>query len=978
MSFYDAIRVGASGAADFEVERSLRFNKSDAPKLQRTLSSNGNRKTFTWSGWVKKSELIYGQLFSSTTELGSGNSHTYLAFNASLQLVAQSYDYSGGGTNYNLITTQVFRDPSAWYHVVWAVDTTQSTSSNRVKLYLNGEQITSFSTEAYPSQNYEGLINNSSYKMLMGNAFPSLSNNSPLDGYLAEATFIDGLQLTPASFGETNAATGQWVPIDTSGLTFGTNGFRLNFSDNSGTTATTLGKDSSGNGNNFTPNNYATTDAVKDTPTNNFCVLNINDNNLSESSPHFVYSEGNLKAAWSFSGTNFDRAYGTLFVEGNDTNKYYWEATGTQNNEQMQWGVHGTHISAYQANNRNTNSTASADMAVLMWQPYGSAPYLYGYDASSGSYGDLLSTSNGNPANGDIFGFVFDGATGKFYVWFKGVELSGQNYAAGTSLFDAVDSTKTYALHNSQGDGGTSTKNGNFVMNWGQDSSFAGAKTPQGNTDANGIGDFYYSVPSGAKALCSKNLPDPLIKKGNKHFNTLIWTGNSTNNRAITGLDFQPDFVWIKKRTSSASQHSLVDSLHETTDNGSGNGNVGDLDSSSNRAPAAQSAGGFESFDANGFTLGKGSNDANADSAYQLNNASGQTYVAWNWNFGDTDGKTYTVTVVSDSGNKYRFDGFGTSAVTLDLAEGGTYIFNYPSAHPFRFSTTADGTHGGGSEYTTGVTVLSSTSVQIVVAASAPQLYYFCTLHSGMGGAINTNSTLGSSNFDGTIQTTVKVNSTAGMSAIRYTGTGSDGTLGHGLGVAPSIYIVKRRNSAKDWYVQIGNLTGIDLGRFLKLNSNTGISFASDVFAATADTSSVLNTKSDSATNGSNDTYIIYCFSNVEGYSKAGVYTGNGITKGTFVYTGFRPSFILFRNISSTTQWEIYDTTRPYGLYNPAFRPLYANHNYVEETHSSLPALDILSNGFKPRGTWDEFNQNGSTIFYLAFSESPFKNARAR
>jgi len=205
---------------------------------------------------------------------------------------------------------------------------------------------------------------------------------------------------------------------------------------------------------------------------------------------------------------------------------------------------------------------------------------------------------------------------------------------------------------------------------------------------------FTYTQPTGFQTLCSANLPDPTIKLPNKHFNTLLWTGNSTNNRAITGLDFQPDFVWIKKRTSSAAQHSLVDSLHETTDNGSGNGNVGDLDSSSNRAPAAQSAGGFESFDANGFTLGKGSNDANADSAYQLNNASGQTYVAWNWNFGDSDGKTYTVTVVSDSGNKYRFDGYGTSAVTLDLAEGGTYIFNYPSAHPFRFSTTSDGTHG--------------------------------------------------------------------------------------------------------------------------------------------------------------------------------------------------------------------------------------------------------------------------------------------
>ena len=157
-------------------------------------------------------------------------------------------------------------------------------------------------------------------------------------------------------------------------------------------------------------------------------------------------------------------------------------------------------------------------------------------------------------------------------------------------------------------------------------------------------------------------------------------------------------------------------------------------------------------------------------------NQNSQTYVAWNWNAGDTDGKTYAVTVVSDSGNKYRFDGFGTSAVTLDLAEGGTYVFDWSDSsaqsHPIRFSTTSDGTHGGGSEYTTGVTKDDSAyKTTITVAASAPTLYYYCQNHSGMGGAINTNSTLGSSNFDGSIQSTVKANATAGFSIVTYTGT---------------------------------------------------------------------------------------------------------------------------------------------------------------------------------------------------------------
>ena len=193
----------------------------------------------------------------------------------------------------------------------------------------------------------------------------------------------------------------------------------------------------------------------------------------------------------------------------------------------------------------------------------------------------------------------------------------------------------------------------------------------------------------------------------------------------------------------------------------------------------------LSSFNSNGVTY------ADPSDAIDIGNGNGYTIVGWNWNAGDTDGKTYTVTVVSDSGNKFRFDGFGTSAVTLDLAEGGTYIFNYPSGHPFRFSTTSDGTHGGGSEYTTGVTHNSSTQVTIVVAASAPTLYYYCSSHSGMGGQVNTNSTLGSSNFDGAIQTTAKVNASAGFSIVTYTGSGSTTTAGHGLGVAPVISIRK-------------------------------------------------------------------------------------------------------------------------------------------------------------------------------------------
>mgnify|MGYP001342965244 CR=1 FL=1 len=512
---------------------------------------------------------------------------------------------------------------------------------------------------------------------------------------------------------------------------------------------------------------------------------------------------------------------------------------------------------------------------------------------------------------------------------------------------------------------------------------------------------FTYTPPTGYKALNSQNLPDPTILLPTKYFETLLYTGNSTNNRAITGLNFQPDFVWMKKRASSAAQHSLVDSLHVTTDNGSGNGNVGDLDTASNRAPAAQSAGGFESFDANGFTLGKGSNDANADSAYQLNNASGQTYVAWNWNAGDTDSATYRVVVVSDSGNKYRFRNsantatFAQSAVTLNLAEGGTYTFDQSdstmSSHPMKLSTTANGTHGGGSSYNTGVTYeldgstvtesafvsgfssATSRKLIITVAASAPTLYYYCHYHSGMGGQANTNSTLGSTNFDGTSLAVVKANTTAGFSIVTYTGTGSVATVGHGLGVAPQVVLTRSRSSGGNWGVlhTVGDPTAENR---LHLNDNGGYSSyqGNYLWNDTVPTSSVFTVKQDASTNGSSVTYVAYVFSAVEGYSKFGKYTGNGSSDGTFVFTGFRPAWVMMKRTDSSGNWFITDNKRD--TFNEVTKDLQPNNSNAETDNPNF--LDFLSNGFKLRTTGTSVNSG--TIIYYAFAESPFKNSRAR
>ncbi|NBT49265.1 MAG: hypothetical protein EBT07_15885, partial [Actinobacteria bacterium] len=238
---------GARGDSDtYRIERSLRFNSSDSAYLNRTPSSAGSRRIFTFSGWIKllKSGDTYGPTIISN-QFGGVN------FSDRIQIYTDQFHVSfGGGTNI-IQSNAVLRDFGSWYHLVAAIDTTQATAANRVKLYINGVEVTSLSSSGYPSQNYDTGFNTASVHYI-GQLISTYYSNM----YLTEFYWIDGQALTPSSFGETDAITGRWKAKAYSG-TYGTNGFYLKFADNSGTTSTTLGKDSSGNGNNWTPNNFS-------------------------------------------------------------------------------------------------------------------------------------------------------------------------------------------------------------------------------------------------------------------------------------------------------------------------------------------------------------------------------------------------------------------------------------------------------------------------------------------------------------------------------------------------------------------------------------------------------------------------------------------------------------------------------------------------------------------------------------------------
>ena len=919
-----------AGKKAYEVERSLRFNGADGPYLESQPSSHSNKKKNTFSFWFKRA--VNTNFVSIFRAYGTSSNR-------------QSLDFVSGGAirlwgNYNgsvvmtLQTSRLFRDFSAWYHFVLVLDTEQGTASNRAKMYVNGVQITDFSNSSYPPQDFEFGFNDLNVNTQIG-----VPSDTQCNFYIAEFQAIDGLALDPSYFGETDPITGQWNPKKYVG-SYGTNGFYLNFSDNSGTTATTLGKDSSGVGRNFTPYNFfvaagAGNDSLEDSPTNNFCTFN--PLKVNASNP-IVFSEGNLQHN-GISGDNHLRSATTMQV---NSGKWYvefkfvsgYEAT----NGTVRFGI------CTEAGHRDSNNDATwyQNTENFLAIQYGNNGTVYRSETGTNT-SELTGLSTF--VNGDVMGIALDLDNDKFFV-----SKNGTFFSNGTGTQDPAAGT------NPLYSGGvlTTRKSDGFYFN-------IDGYSAQVVTADFGQQGYAYTPPTGFKKVKSANLPDPTILKPNQYFETLLYSGND-GSQSITGLNFQPDWVWIKRRNGTQS-HQVYDAVRGAGQNIRTNNTNAEVDQSDK----------FTSFTSDGFTL----NTSDA-----LLNINGGNYVAWNWDAGDTDGKTYTVTVVDDSGNKYRFDGFGTSAVTLDLAEGGTYIFNYPSAHPLKFSTTADGTHGGGSEYTTGVTYNSSTQVTIVVAASAPTLYYYCGSHSGMGGQVNTNSTLGSSNFDGTIQSTVKASSTSGFSIVSFTGNATSGsTVGHGLGVAPKVLIVKERGNTNNWVVYHQSLGSTGGGNtyvlFLDLNYDKGGGFAGG-FNNTSPTSSVFSLGNSNETNRSSGNFITYCFSEVAGYSKFGSYQANGNDNGSFVFTGFRPAWILIKNADLGQPWVLMDNKiNPHNLADTRLSP----SSSAAESTSADNYIDILSNGFKVRspGSSDiNYSTSYPTHIYLAFAESPFKYARAR
>ena len=537
------------GPEGYQISRSVRLRSSASAYFSKFIGTASNRKTFTFSGWVKKA--IVGSSTGAVLFCSTDNSTStgWLHFNAAAVGSADTLTFQDQLSNTVLVTTQLFRDPSAWYHIIVAIDTTQATASDRAKLYVNGTQVTAFSTATYPALNADtNFTRPSPFIHTIGT---QLAGARYFDGYLAEINFIDGQALTPSSFGETNAVTGVWQPKKYAG-TYGTNGFYLNFSDNSGVTATTIGKDNSGNSNNWTPNNIsvtagATYDSMIDVPTpyadggngrGNYAVLNV----LSQHASNVTtLSGGNLNVSGN----------GCLATISMPSGKWYWEATCTSADADQAVGI----LDIVESNTGAVSGTINPNRGVI-------------YQANTNVRKNGTIVANyATFTNGDVLGLTFDASNNQI-AFYK------NNTLQGTITADAP--IVSYVPH-------AQTLGGAFSYNFGQR-------------------PFTYTPPTGFLALNTQNLPAPTISNGASYMAATLYTGTGASqniSNAVNGISMQPDLVWIKRR-NAAYDHDLFDAVR-----GAG------LSLYSSTTAAEGSGEGQDSFNTNGFTVSGNHNRVN-------------------------------------------------------------------------------------------------------------------------------------------------------------------------------------------------------------------------------------------------------------------------------------------------------------------------------------------------------------------------------
>ena len=911
--------IGAADVGGYEIEQSLRFDGSS--HLSWTPRSAGNRRTSTFSVWFKPT-TVGGEIV-----LFSATGYTKIAIDSGGldHIWFQDYD---GSVRFRLETSASLRDPSAWYHLVGVVDTTNATASDRVRLYLNGERISAFGTNTQPSQNFETDWSNT-----VEHKIGSDPNPFYFRGYMAECHFIDGTAVTDAlDFGEYDN-NGVWRPIKPTlaeASRYSNSGYQALFDGSTSTDGPLI------------TNTYVTVasglnleaaSSVGFTTNGGIAAKYIRINGTDE---YTVTGGGNGPHDFSHTGTintieikyNGSVYFTTIRVDGAalvDSSYGDYGANGFY----LKFDPSATNGIGHDHSGNGNNFTPSGFVTtgtgtdVFSDTPttnYATLNPLHRFKASSGNTSPALSEGNlvvtGNYPQG-IGRSTIAMSSGKFYFettitsiapdalvgiykvpfgettnfWQQATQAT---YYSGTGavFYPSTSSVQTYSTYTTGDIIGVALDLDNGKVFFSKNGTWQGSSDPaagtnpavsgltgewtfgatcggpSGSTTVNfGQRAFAYTPPTGFKALNTSNLPAPTVKDGSDYFNTVTYTGNGTT-QTITNVGFQPDFVWVKNRDQTVN-HVLFDAVR-------GFGSGKELASDVNNAEGGLSSNlygyvsGVNSTSDGSFSVAAGTSGANYVNVNSID------YAAWNWLAGN-----------------------GTSSISTGSVDG-------------------------------------------------------------------TNPTIAS---------TVSVNASAGFSIVTYAGSGTGGdTIGHGLGVPPKMIIAKSRGGGPyptaSWAVYHESI-GASKSLALDTTATAAGPYSNPgtIWYNTTPTSTVFYVGNLNETNGSNN-YVAYCFAEVEGYSKFGSYTANYNSDGPFVYTGFAPQFLIIKQSDGSNNWVMLDTKRV--TYNPRNRFMSPDNANGENTPPASET-DFLSNGFKIRTNWSGLNYpSGGTFVYMAFASNPF------
>ena len=1051
------LSASGGGVDAYEIDQSLMFNSADTAYLKRTPSSAGNRRTFTLSAWVKLTQASSDNsaIFACSTA-GNDASTTYISiYQGKLQ-------YQGYNTNYR-VTNKVFRDVGAWYHFVWAVDTTiaDGSADNRIRLYVNGVEETSFGTKNNPSQNYDFIINSTNEHQL-GDEGATTAGISPFDGYMAEVNFIDGTQLTPSSFGETDAATGQWIPKEITGLTYGTNGFYLPFKNSSKYSAYFNGTNSAlttadhtdftlGT-NNFTIECWFNLDETANTDryftgitnstgadANTVFYINVvgSTKKIScyffDSSSNYYSVNGNIvitPGKWHHFAFVRNGNVFTVYIDGvsnatrtedvtmkdsanNLSVGRAGEVTASWHNAWKGWIsdftlVNGTAVYTSAFTPSTTSLTAITNTkllccnhATVTTESSGTSktltittansvysdlvsPFEFNYFSDqSGQENDFIgtnlitsdvlldtptnnfSTLNGIQAFNTTIGVLTQGN-----LFFAAGAYSSGNYSNISSTFNVPASGKWYAecRISIEAGGGNVTVFG--VTD--QDINWSGVA----NENLTGMDGFFTSLYSNYIKVVDSGSVGTGNTSATATSYILGMALDVDNGYAYFGVDSGSAMVWYKADGST----SGGDPTSGSTGTG-GFARTFTIDDTITVSTSVSSSGGDGSqnhlnFGQNGTFSGTETAGGNADG-----NGEGNFFRAPPSGFKALCSKNLPTPAIkksTDHFNTVLYTGNGSTQSITGVGHQPDWVW---------IKNRSAGDNHKWTDVVRGVTKEIESNTNDIEATNADGLTAFGSDGFSLGDddEYNTNtetyvswnwkaSNSSSSNEDGSINTTAtSVNTTSGFSVSTYTGTGSNATVGHGLGVAPSAIIIKNRGVADDWAVYSRG----DATDYLELNTTNATADDNTYWNDTAPTSSVFSIGTAHSVNASSETYVAYCFANVEGFFKSGTYTGNGAAEnGPFIHTGFKPKFVIVKKASASgSSWFMWDSVRhPANVIDLA---VWADANNGDTSHAEYE-VDFLSNGFKIRGQNAGSNASGETHIYMAWAESPFKYATAR